>query len=136
MKNGRISAIECLFLKTERLKAFICPRNRIAQLKQLTVLRLQFAQLQTVCGVGIYNGFEKQFANIESVRMELANGESVVYSGDKLVWSVATMEDGTAVAGGSAMLQTIPMDVIAVEIVMPASNAQYAISEIAVMARR
>ena len=55
-------------------------------------------------------------ANAESVRLYLANGESICYT-----------------QGASGMLKTVPAEVTAVEIVMPAMDAQYAISEIVVM---
>ena len=78
-------------------------------------IKLQFAQAQSVYAVALYSGD----ANAESVRLYLANGESICY---------------TQVTSG--VLKTIPAEVVAIEIVMPAMDAQYAISEIAVMASR
>ena len=78
-------------------------------------IKLQFAQAQSVYAVALYSGD----ANAESVRLYLANGESICYT--------------QAASGG---LKTVPAEVVAIEIVMPAADTQYAISEIAVMASR
>ena len=75
--------------------------------------------------MGIYNGYEKPFAGVVSVRLYFANGESICYTADSLISSESVV-----------VLKTIPVDVVAVEIIMPAADAEYTISEIAVMAQR
>ena len=80
-----------------------------------TTIKLQFEKAQTVYAVALYS----ENANAESVRLYLANGESICY---------------TQVASG--VLKTVPAEIVAIEIVLPAMDAQYAVSEIAVMAKR
>ena len=81
-------------------------------------IRLDFAQT-TVYGVGIYDGVDQPCAGVKSVRLILANGDSICYTG------VAANE----------VLKTVPVDAVAVEIQMASSNAQYAIAEVVVMAK-
>ncbi len=79
-------------------------------------ITLRFENAQSVYAVALYNGYENPFTSVQSVRLYLANGESICY---------------TQCASG--MLKTVPAEVMAIEIVMPAMDAQYAISEIVVM---
>ena len=97
---------------------------------------LQFEEAKTICGVAVYNGYENQFSGVQSVCLHLAGGGSICYTGDQLSWSQVTAEDGTVIPGSSALLQVTALDVVSIEIVMPASEAQYAISEIVVFAER
>ena len=88
-------------------------------------IKLQFEKAQPVSAVGIYNGYEKPFADVVSVRLYFANGESICYTADSLISSESVV-----------LLKTISVDVVAVEIIMPAADAEYTISEIAVMSQR
>ena len=81
-------------------------------------VRLDFAKA-TVYGIGIYDGANKPCAGISSVRIIMENGQSICYTGVE----------------ADAVLKTVPVDAVAVEIVMAAADA-YVISEIAVIAKR
>lgn len=81
-------------------------------------IRLDFAQT-TVYGVGIYDGVDQPCAGVKCVRLILANGDSICYSG------VAANE----------VLKTVPVEAVAVEIQMEATDAQYTISEVVLLAK-
>ena len=99
-------------------------------------ITMQFNAPETICGVMIYNGYANPFADIQSIRLQFKNGESILYTGDSFEDCRYTLEDGTVIAGGSVVLQTIPVEVTAIEIVVSEANVEYAVSEIAVMAQR
>lgn len=81
-------------------------------------IRLDFAKA-TVYGIGIYDGVNSPCAGISSVRLIMENGQSICYTG------VAADE----------VLKTVPVEVVAIEIVMPDADAHYGISEIVVMSK-
>ena len=81
-------------------------------------IRLDFAQT-TVYGVGIYDGVDQPCAGVKCVRLILANGDSICYSG------VAANE----------VLKTVPVEAVAVELQMEATDAQYTISEVVLLAK-
>lgn len=80
-------------------------------------IRLDFAKA-TVYGIGIYDSVNSPCAGITSVRLILENGESICYTG-------VTADE---------MLQTVPTEAVAIEIVMASADA-YGISEIVVMSK-
>ncbi|MBR5570820.1 MAG: family 43 glycosylhydrolase [Oscillospiraceae bacterium] len=80
-------------------------------------IRLDFAKT-TVYGIGIYDGVDQPCAGVKSVRLILANGDSICYTG----------------VAADQILKTVPAEAVAVEIQM-ADSAQYAISEVVVLAK-
>lgn len=96
-------------------------------------IQLQFDQVQTVWGVAVYNGIEPCYRNIQSIKLHLVGGGYVVYNNLTNVWYDET---NSMITGGSVALEFVPLEVTAVEIVMPETGEQYAITEIAVMAKR
>ena len=81
-------------------------------------IRLDIAKT-TVYGIGVYDGVSSPCAGIESVRLILANGQSVCYTG----------------AAVNEVLKTVPVEAVAVEIEMADSHAQYVVSEIVILAK-
>ncbi len=80
------------------------------------LVTLQFDSPKTICAVMLCNGLNVTPGKVQSIRLHLAAGGSICY-------------DGTAV------LQTVPMEITKIEIVMCASDAPYTISEIVVLSR-
>ena len=81
-------------------------------------IRLDFAKT-TVYGIGIYDGVDQPCAGVQSVRVYLANGDSICYTG----------------VAADQILKTVPVEAVAVEIEMAAADGQYAVSEIVVLAK-
>ncbi len=94
---------------------------------------LQFDEAKTVWGIAVYNGNEPCFRNIQSIKLHLVGGGYVVYNNLINVWYA---EDGAMIPGGSVALEFVSLNVTAIEIVMPATDGQYGITEITVMSKR
>ena len=100
-------------------------------------IKLKFSQPETVSGIAVYNSadYDYMFSNIDTVRLHLSNGK-IEFRDLSFDWSSYYTEDGYVIPGGSIAVTFEPTEVTEIEIVMPASDVQYAISEIAVMAKR
>lgn len=103
-----------------------------------TTVKLQFDEPKEVCGIAVYNSYNYDYlySDISAVRLHLAGGGIKQFKNLAFDWSKYYTEEGYVIPGGSVALEFEPAAVKAIEIVMPASDAQYAISEIAVMAKR
>ena len=91
-------------------------------------INLQFEEAKSINGIAIFNGNEKLFSGVESIRLHLVGGGTIAYEN-----LACSMVEGAVLPGSSTSVAFTSLDVVCVEIVMPASDAQYAISEIAVM---
>ena len=100
-------------------------------------IQLKFDEPKTICGIAVYNSadYDYMFSNIKAIRLRLANGR-VVFRNLDFDWDTYYTEDGYVIPGGSVAIEFEPMQVKAVEIVMANAGAPYAVSEIAVMAKR
>lgn len=101
-------------------------------------VKLQFNEPETVCGIAVYNSYHYDYlySNIKSIRLHLADGGTKVFKDLAYDWSKYYTEEGYVVPGGSIAIEFEPAEITAIEILMPAADTQYAISEIAVMAKR
>lgn len=101
-------------------------------------IKLQFEQPQDVCGLAVYNSYNYDylFSNISSIKLHLAGGRSITYKDLSFDWDQYYTEEGYVIPGGSIALEMEPVRVTDIEITMPAAGVEYAISEIAVMAKR
>ena len=101
-------------------------------------VKLQFDDPQSVCGIAVYNSYDYDYlySNINSIRLHLAGGGTKVFKNLSFDWSRYYTEEGYVVPGGSIAIEFEPAQITAIEISMPAADAQYSISEIAVMAKR
>ena len=101
-------------------------------------VKLQFDEPKTVCGVAVYNSYSYDYlySNIKAIRLHLAGGGTKVFRDLEFDWSRYYTEEGYVVPSGSVAIEFDAATVTAVEIVMPNAGEQYAISEIAVMAKR
>ena len=97
-------------------------------------VKLQFGEVKTISAVAVYNGYEKLFSQIASIRLQLAGGGSITYKDLAISLEQCQTEDGAIIPGSSIAVEFAPLQVTAIEIVMPASDAQYAVSEITVLA--
>lgn len=101
-------------------------------------IKLQFDTPETISGIAVYNSYDYDYlySNIKSIRLHLADGGSKVFKDLSFDWSRYYTEEGYVIPGGSIAIEFEPAEVKAIEISMPGEDAQYAISEIAVMAKR
>ncbi|MBQ6831912.1 MAG: family 43 glycosylhydrolase [Oscillospiraceae bacterium] len=101
-------------------------------------VKLQFEKAETVSGIAVYNSYNYDYlySSISAVKLHLAGGGTKVIKDLSYDWSLYYTEEGYVVPGGSIAMEFEPAEVTAIEIAMPASDTQYAISEIAVMAKR
>lgn len=101
-------------------------------------VKLQFDAPETVCGIAVYNSYDYDYlySNIKSIRLQLADGGYKLFKDLSFDWSKYYTEEGYVIPGGSIAIEFEPAEVKAIEISMPGADAQYAISEIAVMAKR
>lgn len=99
---------------------------------------LDFEEAQKVCGLAVYNSrdYDYMFSNISSITLHLENGGKKVYKNLAFDWEKYYTEDGEVIPGGSIALEFEEKNVKSIEIQMPAMDTEYAISEIAVLARR
>ena len=104
----------------------------------VATVKLQFNEPETVCGIAVYNSYDYDYlySNIKSIRLHLAGGGSKVVKDLSFDWSKYYTEEGYVIPGGSIAIEFEPAEVKAIEISMPGADTQYAISEIAVMAKR
>ena len=91
-------------------------------------VKLQFNEAAAINGIAIHNGYEHLFSSVASIRLQLVGGGYITFN-DLAV-------ESATVPGSGVCLSFTTLKVVAIEIVMPASDAQYAVSEIAVMANR
>lgn len=101
-------------------------------------IELEFDEPQTISGIAVYNSFDYEYlySNIESIRLNLADGGYKLYKDMEFDWSSYYTEEGYVIPGGSVALEFAPVKVSSIEICMPDAGEKYAISEIAVMAKR
>lgn len=101
-------------------------------------ITLDFEEAQAVSGLAIYNSqnYDYMFSNISSVKLTLENGKKVTYKDLSFDWDKYYTEDGYVIPGGAVALAFDEMKVKSIEIKMPAMSTEYAISEIAVLAKR
>lgn len=101
-------------------------------------VKLRFDETKTVCGIAVYNSYDYDylFSDIQAVRLYLADGGVRSVKNLSYDWDLYYTEEGYVVPGGSIAMEFDPVEVTAIEIVMPAADAQYGVSEIAVMAKR
>ncbi len=101
-------------------------------------ITLQFDEPKTVCGIAVYNSYDYDYvySDIESIRLHFANGESKQFEKLSFDWDKYYTEEGYVIPGGSVNLEFEPAQVTEIEITMPSADEKYAISEIAVMAKR
>ena len=99
---------------------------------------LKFDEPQEVCGIAVYNSYDYDYlySYISSIRLHLAGGGTKVFEDLSYDWSQYYTEEGYVVPGGSVAIEFEPAEITAIEISMPGADMQYAISEIAVMAKR
>lgn len=97
---------------------------------------LQFDEVKTIEAVAVYNSMEKRLGNIESIRLHLVGGGYISFNDLAFDLDQYVTENGTVIPGGSISVEFVPLEVTAIEIVLPAAEAQYAVSEIAVMAKK
>ena len=100
-------------------------------------IKLKFDNPETVCGIAVYNSYDYDYlySNIKFIRLQLADGGTKVFKDLDFDWSMYYTEEGYVVPGGSIAIEFESVEVKSIEISMPAADAQYAISEIAVMAK-
>ena len=103
-----------------------------------TTIELEFKQAKTISGIAVYNSYEYDylFSKIESIRLHLADGGSMLFKDMDFDWDSYYTEEGYVIPGGSVAITFAPAKVTSIEISMPDAGEKYAISEIAVMARR
>lgn len=103
-----------------------------------STITLNFEKVQNVAGVAIYNSrdYDYMFSNVKRVTLQLENGSKKVYKNLAFDWSKYYTEDGDVIPGGSIALEFEEIGVKSIEIQMPKMDTEYAISEIAVMAKR
>ena len=94
-------------------------------------INLQFDEVKSINGIAIYNGSEDLFSGVASIRLQLAGGGVITYKN-----LACAMAEGVVLPGSGVAVAFSSLNVVSIEIVMPASDAQYAISEIAVMAMK
>ena len=94
-------------------------------------INLQFDEVKSINGIAIYNGSEDLFSGVASIRLQLAGGGVITYEN-----LACAMAEGVVLPGSGVAVAFSSLNVVSIEIVMPASDAQYAISEIAVMAMK
>ena len=101
-------------------------------------VKLQFNEPETVCGIAVYNSYDYDYlySNINAIRLHLADGGSKHFKDLAFDWSKYYTEEGYVVPGGSIAIEFEPVEITAIEIAMPDADMQFAISEIAVMAKR
>lgn len=99
---------------------------------------LKFDEPQEVCGIAVYNSYDYDYlySYISSIRLHLAGGGIKVFENLPFDWSKYYTEEGYVIPGGSVAIEFEPAEITAIEILMPGADTQYAISEIAVMAKR
>ena len=103
-----------------------------------TTIELEFKQAKTISGIAVYNSYEYDylFSTIESIRLHLADGGSALFKDMDFDWDSYYTEEGYVIPGGSVAITFDPVKVTSIEISMPDAGEKYAVSEIAVMARR
>ena len=101
-------------------------------------VKLRFDEPYEISGLAVYNSYDYDlmFSDIASVRLYLAGGGTAVYKDLAFDWERYYTQEGYVIPGGSIAMEFEPVRVTAIEISMPAMDTQYAISEIAVMAKR
>lgn len=99
---------------------------------------LDFAEVQNVCGLAIYNSrdYDYMFSEIDYVTLYTEGGSKKTYKNLSFDWDKYYTEDGDVIPGGSVVLEFSEEKVKSIEIQMPEMGMEYAISEIAVMAKR
>lgn len=99
---------------------------------------LTFDEPKTVCGIAVYNSYDYDYmySDIESICLKFADGESKQFQNLPFDWDSYYTEEGYVIPGGSVSLEFEPAKVTEIAITMPGADEKYAISEIAVMAKR
>lgn len=103
-----------------------------------TTIELTFPEAKTVSGIAVYNSFDYEYlySHIDSIRLHLADGGSKLFKDMDFDWDSYYTEEGYVIPGGSVAITFDPVRVKSIEINMPDASDAYAISEIAVMAKR
>lgn len=101
-------------------------------------IKLEFDEAKPVSGLAIYNSYnyDHMYSNVKSVKLVLESGRKITYKNLPFDWDRFYTEDGYVIPGGAVALEFDERNVKAIEIVMPNNDMEYAISEIAVLARR
>ncbi len=101
-------------------------------------IELKFQEAKTICGIAVYNSYDYDYlySNIESIRLHLAGGGTKLFKDMEFDWDSYYTEEGYVIPGGSVAIEFAPVKVTSIEISMPDAGEQYAVSEIAVMAKR
>lgn len=101
-------------------------------------ITVNFDEAKPVSGLAIYNSYDYDYmySNISKVVLHLENGSTKVYKNLSFDWEKYYTEDGYVIPGGSIAIEFSEKNVKSIEICMPAMETEYAISEIAVLARR
>lgn len=101
-------------------------------------IKLEFDEAKPVTGVAVYNSYNYNYmySNVKAIKLILKSGRTITYRNLPFNWSKYYTEDGNVIPGGAVALEFKERNVKAIEIVMPKNDVEYAISEIAVMAKR
>lgn len=100
-------------------------------------ITLNFEEAQNVSGLAVYNSYDYDymFSEIKSVTLHMEGGSKKTFKNLAFDWEKYYTEDGDVIPGGAITLEFPEKAVKAIEIQMPDMGMEYAVSEIAVMAR-
>ena len=103
-----------------------------------TDIKLTFKEPRSISGIAVYNSYDYDYlySNVDSIRLHLTDGSSKLFKDMDFDWGSYYTEEGYVIPGGSVAITFDPVKVESIEISMPDAGGNYAISEIAVMARR